>query len=446
MTFINEFNGENIRVKLTFDNGQTYIAETLNRNDKEVYQLEINENEGNTNATPIGIMSPNTASIQLLDNNNQLVSVNKQSPYYGYMRDGVRVDIYREKSLDDWESFGVYYTDGWNSAIEYGEGFRTSLYCYDRLNWLGNKEIPKIPAFTSIKIGVLLEQLLLGCGLTADEFEISNQLDLDIAYSVTKGSLMRDTLNEIAQALLARITCNRFGKIIIKPAFSDGKNIGTLKDVNIQNFNIKHNTNTMYKHVKLNYNKIDLDVSQVLAQLKGVQLAVGENVIPNIDIGSNCQGIDAVNVNHNSNEMSPIRVTSIHYTGFQNGLTVGIMANTSTKADIVIEGRRSSNTTAVEYSIGADEDTSKSNVLQISNIYIQDETKAKKYVADVKEYLDKIAQQYTIITPAAGLDVECGKYFNLPSESMYGGTFYIKGVRFTIGTNYRCTIDAIKVA
>lgn len=444
---ISEYACENIKVKLTFGNGKVYEAEQHNRDVNILQNWTKQKRENNTSGNPLGIPQASTFNLHILDDTDELVSTNKNSPFYGYMKEGVKVEVFRMVN-GEWSPFGVGYTESWNSNIEYGHGYKTTLRVHDRLTQLGLMGIPQLPSFSSIKAVDVLKYLLEGCGLTADEYSIDAKLDLNINYFVTQGKLMRDTLRELCHALLAVIVVDDTGKIIIKPALSvTGKHLGTISPSIMQSLVVKSNNDKVYDVVKVSYTNMNVGVSRELIGFEA-EIPNGESFIDNVTIPANTIGIDGVSIEYDINSSELDKIDSIYYQGFQNGLTLSIL-NGSSKLNgfIKVYGRTANESSAFVYDSKHNEDNiNQASVLEINNIYIQNKAIAQSYANKVLSYLETLAQKITIKS-YIGLDVDCGDTFDIANNesNIAAGKYYITSVNVSSGTNYSNTIEAIRI-
>lgn len=446
---ISRFNNEQVRITMTFDNGETYIASTENTGDKVLETCTISENEGNTNGNPLGIMSSNTINFTIYDSSGILVKTNKISPYYGYMRNGVKCILEWKDNNGTWHPFGTYYTNSWNNTRSDGGYQSVSIGAKDRLNYIGNLTIPELPAFSSIEIKTLLVEIFKAIGLSDSDYYIDQSLNLTLTFSITKGAQLRETLNAIAQALIARITINRQGVIEIKPAFPeipteldiiDGKFISTGA--------MEQNQYTDYASVQLSYYELGIQNSVTLATLNNANVTNGLNSFDNLQLSNRVQGIDLVTFEYDvTSENNETAISDINYIGYQGGVSVNIKSESTEQivGTITIEGRETGNSEVVisRDIIGADKKVS--NTLMLTSDYIQNKNDAQSYINAVVDYINKIRNSGRFEQSIIGFMLETGKYISLQSEDDdMDGTYYIQGITFNIGETFSCSFEATK--
>ena len=173
MSSIAMIDGQQLKCKLTFDNGKVYECSTTNTDDKVLQTARINESEGITSGNPLGIMSSNSVNLSILDSAGVLVLTNASSPYAGYMRNGVKIELTLINKDGSESPFGTYYTDDWDTKMSNGGYDTTNLNGKDYLDYIGNMEIPELDAFASVEISELLVAIFEGLGLKSDQYYIN---------------------------------------------------------------------------------------------------------------------------------------------------------------------------------------------------------------------------------------------------------------------------------
>lgn len=456
MGYLSQSNRKKLRVKLTFANNLVYEASMKNTTDKILESISVYESEAKTTSNLLGIINSNNISFRIIDNAGVLLQTDSnKSEYRPYLGSGVKVEIFEDifstsGELESTSKKGEYYTDSWSSLMRGKVENLTSIYCYDKLSHIGQKEVPALGALNDLSVGSVLDAVFNGIGLVKGvDYTVDSSLNLGLIYPVTKGSKVRETLNEIAQVLIARITCDRDGIIRVKPAFNSVIPEPTLILSNKygSNFSIKNNTDIgNYTYVKVGYANVSLeDVSSTLTSpLRDVHIEAGSpKQLTDIEIPKNTQSVDAVQVRGLWGQDDPgVRVVS--YDRTPNGLNIMLM-NDSTSAidvDVVIKGK--SIITSNAYVFDDEKDTS-GNVFEVNNIFIQSEEAAREFANNVKRYILGIKHRYSIVA-YIDMEIKCGDYIRVESSSdNISGVFYVNGLSFSISNSCQVTIDAIKV-
>lgn len=387
---------EVIKALFTFDNGLTYEIDSAYKADESsgIQQCALNENEAITSGNPIGIMSSNTLSLEVFDKNNYLSPLNDRSPYYGFMRSGVRIDLsVSYDGGDSWGNFGVFYTNSWRTPYIDGYNGLSVITACDRLQYLGNSLIPKLPIYAGVEIKDLIKNVFLALGLTEDEFAIDSSLNLNLLFGVTPGAKVRDFLNTVCQALIARVIIDRDGVIRIIPADKSYGNYYVAREDVIIDASAYYNTNNIYNKVKIIYDKIGSTSVETITTMRGVTLKPGLNKLQNIRFSKKVLAITGIHIEAMSEKLEQGDFVSMNidsWTSYQSGIDLNVnnwLSEDIPTESITIEGVVINSIEAtVEVPI-EEADTKIGNTLEIRNEFIQDEESATRIATQAADFL-----------------------------------------------------------
>lgn len=447
---ISKYNQEQIRLTMKFDNGTEYIAITDNTTDNILEAIHIVENESNNNGNPLGVMSSNSINFSIYDARGVLIQSNTSSPYYGYMRNGVLCLVEWRDNSGVYHPLGTYYTNSWNTTREDG-GYKTiELSAQDKLNYIGNLNIPELPAFASIQIRELIRSIFIAIGLSESDYIIDETLNLELTFSIARGAKLRDTLNNIAQALIARITINRLGVIEVKPAFpTQPADIDELDSEYIISESLAQNQYTNYSAVQLSYYELGIQNSVTLATVNDIVVVPGENSFDNIKLNNQVQGIDLVTFEYTvTPENYNNAINDINYTGYQGGISVKINSSLTDNVigTIIVEGRETGDSEVIlsRDILGADRKVA--NILMLNSDYIQNRVDANNYLDKVVKYIETLRGTANI-TSILSMEVNTGKYVSLNSDNpALDGVYYIQGINIDFEEGFNLNIEAVKVS
>ena len=457
------------KVKLTFDNNETYEVYTYGEQSPTLLGVKVTESDSLTISNPVGVMSPSQLNIDIYDDSLILVPTNTESPYYGYMRNGVKVELFHAENIFDeeereeitqeeynslsWQPYGIYYVDAWDNIKEAGGYGLVSLSCSDNLNYIGNMEIPSLSAYVSTDARVLLQDIFTKIGLSSSDVVIDSSLSLNMLFSIAKGDLVRDVLNTIAQAMLARIFCNRRGVIEIRPAFPSVSTPNYLIDLDefedIESFGVTLNDDTSYNKVKLVYSKTDNKPSSVLLTLNNVTLHPGLNEFKNINLNTNVLSIDGVRLAFNVDNTYTSGIAYIKYTASQSGLDIFIYSTLAQSKVVILEvtGKPFGETEAFIESTLALRDIKVGKTLVLESYIIQDDQTAQSYIARVTDYLYRLEQRFTmrgVLTPK----IKIGDYLQVTSleDITLNGLYQVVSLDISHDqSSYSTSINLVKV-
>ena len=178
MVITNKYwNSENIKAVIKFDEVTEYEVYMDSTDDKFITRLDVTLNEGNSKVNPLGIMTSNSINICIYDADDSLSPSNEDSIYRDKIMNGVEIDLYISFDGLTWESYGKWYTTSWSGSFNDGGHDVVSITAEDRLNTLGNMELPLVEASANVPIGDLITNVLRAVGLNDGEFYIDNRID-----------------------------------------------------------------------------------------------------------------------------------------------------------------------------------------------------------------------------------------------------------------------------
>lgn len=447
--------------KFTFDNGAIYECSTQ-RDDCVVTEYSIKETESVNVGNPLGIISSNTLQLSIFDDSGVLARTNTSSPYYGYMRNGVKIEVFEKykDSLDTERtvSFGVYYTDSWQNSNNGGDLSTVNISAVDKLTYVGKLPIPELDDYGGVTVVDLYYNLLKKCGagLTDNDIYADPSLELSMSFTIMKGDRMMSVLNSIAQALIARITISRDGKIMLLPAFPKAEPEETLDAEVFSSINFSQNQDNNYNKVQLKYNLVSDRASEELARYEGLVLKPGENTINDLSLTSDAVGLDGVYIEYTSTPEKYLgMIEYIAYQGYQSGVTVRIKNNTSENisCNIAVWGTSTALSDAtVERElpyIGGVTTSNVADTLMLESYIIQTEEDANKYLDDVVNYITKTSHEVSV-SGMLPTYFKAGMYITITDDSKVSrdditGTFYIKGVTLDFNMTTMVTLNMYKV-
>lgn len=447
------FKDERYKIKIYFTDNIVYEIDTNDNTEKSIINISVNEEESVSSGNPIGIISSNSLYIEMYDKTGAISIYNKKSPYYNYMKNGVKIElyvVYKEYTegdvlLEIEELYGVYYTTDWDTPYSSGSGNVTTISAQDKIQYIGSKEIPKLPTYSGVSIRDLIKQVFNGIGITDDEYSIDESLDMNIPYGITVGIKVRDFLNEITQVLLARVHLQ--GNIInIVPALGTYKNSYVLEDGYFNNMTIGNNTDNTYTKIRLYYDKVGNSEIDTIATINNITLTTGLNEFNSIKFNSKVFSIsqvyvEAPKVYKNKN----VSIGDINWTAYQDGMDIKVYNNTGINVDnvnIIIEGLKLNTTEATaELTI---EDSEVPYILDLTNSMIQDTYSATKLVSDIAKYLRKMKKTIQTDTQLT-IKAQPGDRLQIKSSNPnYSGYYRIIGCKTNLAsTSYSKVLTLI---
>lgn len=397
-----------IRILITFDENTFYEIDNYVYNpSKTIVSLNSDEDESINSGNPIGIMTSNSINFSIIDLSGVLNISKKDGPYYKKIKNGLKVDIYTLDGEAE-KLYGTYYTTDWGTPYSYGTSESTNISGKDKLNYIANKEIPKLPIYSGIPIGDLIKQVFEGIGITKDEYYIDPRLNLDLLFGITVGSKIRDFLNLVSNALVARVVLSRDGIIKIVPALQSYGNQYRISDNYITSIHSKNNSSGGYNKVRVHYKKPGNSEFDIITSINGIYANAGNNKIENIAFDRKVLSIDQVEFTHENSDIDLDDVIdNISWTAYQNGIDISFVNNSASEIKDITVRIYGCILNEIEMSEEANienSDNNTNNVLEIQNDIIQDAVTAKNLAVSLSEYIqktDNVWEVDTQLTPEA---------------------------------------------
>jgi len=225
---------------------------------------------------PLGAVSSNVLTLSILNLNGMFTPTNTAGPYHGKLVPQVPIKAYiiiRVGSADIEVALGTFYSSDWkspNSTLE------TSLTCYDKLYTLAQKELPavKMQRDTTIKrLFVLIFDLL---GLSSEEYNVSAELDIPLAYGWLPQGTVGTALQWLAEACFGIVFMDRYNIIQVQRLdFTQAPIFILTGDTQIQDSDIPTRYNDIYSVLNMNYYIPELGNPESLVNLTDITIPPG---------------------------------------------------------------------------------------------------------------------------------------------------------------------------
>lgn len=449
-----QWNGEPIKAVIKFDNDNKYVVYSdLDYADSEnfIKEISFNLNEGNNNVNPLGVNTSNSISMQIYDACDNLSPANKNSKYYGKVVNGVEIDLFISYDGINWEPYGVYYATSWSGSYSDGSHNLVSVGADDKLNTIGNYDLPDLPAYGNIQAGNLLCNIMNALGINSSEYSIDPAINKEIPWGLTPGNKVRDAFNNICQLLFARVIIDRDGIIRFVPAlgvYTTGNEIiidgssgytGSLSN--------KNNNNINYNKISLKYLEAGDITRKVIFSDNSHSLAEGNNIITDINFQHRALSIEQVKVLYNINE-SNAAIDYLGYKGYQNGIQIecNVTGGSINECQIIGEGLAVSTTDRY-----VNVDIKNATVIggctfEFDTKQMMSKTYAQNLAEALKSYLSVISRniimENTVLTPKLYIG---DKMVIKDTGTMYDGEYKVIGLNISMGENYNLDVTLIRL-
>lgn len=389
--------------------------------------------------------------MQIYDTEDKLSPANTNSKYYGKVVNGVEIDLFISYDGVNWEPYGVYYATSWGGGFSDGSHNEVSVSADDKLNTIGNYDLPALPAYGNIQAGDLLGNLMDAIGISKDEYSIDPAINGEMTYGLTPGSKVRDAFNNICQLRFARVIIDRTGVIRFVPAlgiYTTGNEIvvdgasgytGTLSN--------KNNNNINYNKISVKYLEAGDISRKTIFDDSSHSLVEGKNTITDINFQHRALSIEQVQILHNNLE-SGAYVSSLNYKGYQNGVQINVTVANGPIDECRIVGRGMVVSTTDRY---VNVDIKNTTIIGGSTFEFDTKQMMSKAYADklaesLQGYLSVVSRNIvmdnTVITPKLYIG---DKMIIQNTGTMYDGIYKVIGLDISFGEEYNLDVTLIRL-
>jgi hypothetical protein len=329
---------------------------------------EANADDG----APFGNVTSNEINFTLYNDTGLFSPTNTNSAYFGKMRRGVKVIPYIATVDTEDEQLGEYYVNEWNATVT---GTTATITAADRLYDMLDTPVPAIPVVHGPSFIDFIRQVfsILNVPVVIDDGFGSI---LTMSYNV---EVLAKLLTNVAVGSLAACFCDHNGRVRFRQLVTNRELRATLTDDNQvisvdANLGITSDYNGAAVTYHIPYESADTNVLSV----KGAVVPAGEHYTPYQSLSSQpmIKLLSASILADNKVYLSDIKATS---------KTVALKVQNTTPEqqiiDIDVVGTIVETTSTT---IGDDV----SGLLEVDNIYIQNEEYANYYLSILKKFVD----------------------------------------------------------
>lgn len=449
-----QWNGEPIKAIIKFDSSNPYIVYNDSSYDNSgnfIREIEFNLNEGNSNVNPLGISTSNSISMQLYDTEDNLSPANTKGKYYGKVVNGVEIELFISYDGVSWEPYGVYYATYWGGGYSEGSHNLVNVTADDKLNTIGNYDLPELPAYSNVQAGDLIGNIMQAIGISSNDYTIDPAINKELPWGITPGNKVRDAFNNICQLLFARVIIDRAGIIRFVPAlkvYTTGNEIIIDGDSGYTGtFSNKNNNNINYNKISLKYLEAGDISRKTLFNDNTHSLSEGDNVITDINFQHRALSIEQVNVLHDETEKGAY-ISSLHYKGYQNGIQVDIRVANGPINECQITGEGLTVSTTDKY-INIDIDNSTiigGSTFEFDTKQMMNKAYAQSLAESLRDYISIISRniimENTPITPRLYIG---DKMTIRNTGTMYDGVYKVIALNIIMGEDYNLDATLIRL-
>ncbi len=349
----------------------------VTKDDSLITTSVLEEAHSSSGSSPFGGVTSNELTIELLNENSIFSPTNVNSPYYGKMRRGVKVELFVRPVADiefDWDPLGVYYVTEWNATVT---GLIATVTVNDKLYSTFNGEIINFAIQRNLSHYEFYQAIFNSLGLSAD-IDASLTETLRYAYIQSKN---KELLTELGIGALADCFCKHDGSVRVQHLISNRPLRATITDGDqLIEAKIEQSISSGYDGAEVLYNiPQESEIVNVLS-MSELTVATGKSVTKDVALTitplikfsyAKITGAPSTRVVAVTAIPSKVNYTLENLGKAVNDATLDIFGNTLVSNQITLG------------------DTG-DNLLSVNNLYIQNPEYAQRVYAHLKAYINNL--------------------------------------------------------
>ena len=270
-----DFNAGSREISMRLD---IYIDEIPLEVTKQNYLIDSSwlEEGSADSSNPFGAVSSNELSFRLYNALGLFSPTNPSSPYFGKIRNGIKVIPFIKVENTEWVQLGEYFVTDWVAAIT---GTYADVIANDQWYQIFSSAAPNYPVTLSLPFNEMIYNVY---DLMGYSVQVSEELTEVLPVAFIEGTPL-DFTQEMLTGALAFCTCTKKGTPIVLPFISTRSVRAILTDADqIKVVNAKQSTTKTYEGVELTYAIPSYTEVSKLVELADIEVAPGTSKILNI--------------------------------------------------------------------------------------------------------------------------------------------------------------------
>ncbi len=255
-----------------------YLDETPLEVTKQNYLIDSSwlEEGSADSSNPFGAVSSNELSFRLYNDKGIFSPTNPSSPYFGKIRNGIKVIPYIKVEGTEWEQLGEYFVTDWEAAIT---GTYADVITNDQWYQIFSSAAPNYPVTLSLPFNEMIYGVY---DLMGYSIQVSEELTEVLPVAFIEGTPLNFT-QEMLTGALAFCTSDKTGRSVVLPFISTRPVRAILTDADqIKVVNAKQSTTKTYEGVELTYAIPSYTEVSKLVELTDIEIAPGISKILNV--------------------------------------------------------------------------------------------------------------------------------------------------------------------
>jgi hypothetical protein len=195
----------------------TSVVETYE--DDELIAITLLEEQQQDDMTlPIGNVSSNELVVTMDNSTRRFDPTNKNSPLYGFLKRNRKVQAWLGMEIipgtTEWYSLGVFWTQDWSVP---SSGIHAETVARDRLELLRQSTYTRSVLWQNTTLYDMAVEVLVDAGLAPEDYDLDPELmNVQVPWGWFDRMSHKAALTKIAAAGLARLYCDRMGRVVMR--------------------------------------------------------------------------------------------------------------------------------------------------------------------------------------------------------------------------------------
>ena len=319
-----------------------------------------------------GNVTANEVTVTIYNDGGKYSPTNESSPYYGKMRNGLKVVPSLKVADKEYMPLGIFYVNEWHATIT---GTTARITAADMLYTVFNKPMPALPVVKNTDTVTFATQLFDALGVVAT---VDSNVAAPLAMSYVDDSVQK-VLTDLATGSMAVCNCGRDGAPSVKSLVAPRSLRATLTDADqLISVAAEMGLSSDYDGAGVTYYAPQESATTNVLSLK--ELSIPAGVTTHMPVMFTTKPVIRLTNASLASDFN-VSIDRLAYDSSKVTLTTSSNLAVPVQADVEVYGTA---VEAVERTIGDDE----SNQLHVDNIYIQSAEYANEYLEVLKAFVE----------------------------------------------------------
>ena len=419
---------------------------------KYINKISTRMTAGASDSDPLGHLTSSQCFLYVFDEDDTINPMNSGSVYFGYMAQGRKAKVLRtDDGGTTWTQYFVGFITNWQGSYKDGCCGPVSLAIADPISSIGRFATTELDYHGSTALDAL-QAIFTAYGLTANDYVIDPDLQLNTLQCTALMSPARNTINDICYRSLACVQMKHDGKIYISKLYSPMETtpdwVVTCEDLGPITPLISNAVR--YSVVKVNYTAAGGLAYKLLASQSDITLSDGVNKIT-LDAFDKIYSVESVDITVDEG-FSPQEYNSVTYSAGENNINVTIDAELDNEktARIDVYGLTAGGTqqkTELMPINGEVLYTDTTSAFEYNATDIMDDVEAHNLAAELAAYISTLRKRVEISQTNLSSDIEVGDVISISGiVSYYDNQYRVQEVVMEYGETYNVKLVLVSAS